>query len=272
MIIKQFFLEGIDFIKQLMSNRVLIFELTKRDFKTRYTENFFGLTWAILEPLAMMVILWLVFTQFFDINKAMGFPFYLYMFTGLVAFDFFNNALNQGTRSIRDLSFLVKQVNFRIAVLPMIYILSELIIQVIVLLIVVGFCLANGIYPTIYWLQIFYFIFAACFLLTGLTWLTSSVLLFFPDIYFIISIVMRALFFLSPIFWVASDIPNKYMLIVKLNPVFYLVEGYRMSFLYNKPFWSDPNGTLYFWVISGLIFLLGIFTFKKLRPHFADAI
>jgi len=272
MLIRQFFLEGIDFLKQMFTNRSLIFELTKRDFKTKYTENFFGLTWAILEPLAMMLIMWLVFTKFFSTGKVLEYPFYLYMFTGLVAFDFFNNALNQGTRSIRDFSFLVKQVNFRIAILPMIYILSELIIQLLVLLIVVGFCLFNKIYPTIYWLQIIYFIFAACFLLTGITWLTSSVLLFFPDIYYIISIVMRALFFMSPIFWVPSAIPNKFMLFVKLNPIFYLVEGYRMCFLYNKPFWSDPNGTLYFWVISGMVFLLGIFTFKKLRPHFADVI
>lgn len=272
MLIKQFFLEGIDFLKQMFNNRVVIFELTKRDFKTRYTENFFGLTWAILEPLAMMLIMWLVFSQFFKMGKVLEYPFYLYMFAGLVAFDFFNNALNQGTRSIRDLSFLVKQVNFRVAILPMIYILSELIIHLIILLIVVFFCLFNGIYPTIYWLQVFYFIFAACFLLTGLTWLTSSVLLFFPDIYFIISIVMRALFFMSPIFWIPSAIPNKFMLFVKLNPIFYLVEGYRMCFLYHKPFWSDPNGTLYFWVISGTIFLLGILTFKKLRPHFADVV
>ena len=272
MTIKQFFLEGIDFIRQLFLNRRIIYELTRRDFKTRYTENYFGLLWAVLEPLAMMLILWIVFTFFFKSGTVLQFPFYLYMFVGIVAYDFFNSALNKATRSIRDFSFLVKQVNFKVAVLPIIYIFSELIIQFIVLLIVVAFCLFSGIYPSVYWLQIFYFIIASCFLLTGLTWFTSSILIFFPDIYFIISIVMRILFFMSPIFWVASAIPNEFIFFLKLNPIYYLVEGYRMCFLYNQPLWYDPNGTLYFWVVSVFLFLLGVIVFKKLRPHFADVV
>jgi len=269
---KQFYLEGIDFLRQIYINRRLIYELTRRDFKTKYVENLFGLSWAVLEPLSMLLILWIVFTKVFPSDNTSGFPYYLYLLTGLIAYDFFNKALNQATRSIKDFSFLVRQVNFRIAVLPMIYIFSELIILGIILCILIIFCLFSQVYPSVYWLQVFYFIFSACCLLVSISWLTASVLCFFPDIYFIISITMRVLFFFTPIFWQVTAVPAQYIGILKLNPLFYLVEGFRMSFLTHKPFWSDPNGTIYFWVVTVFFFLIGIFVFKRLRPHFADVV
>jgi ABC-type polysaccharide/polyol phosphate export permease len=271
-IIKQFYLEGIDFLKQLYLNRLLIFELTKRDFKTKYIQNLFGLSWAVLEPLSMLLILWIVFTKVFPSGNTSGFPFYLYMLTGLIAYDFFNKALNQATRSIKDFSFLVKQVNFRIAVLPMIYIFSELIILGIILCVLMFFCLLSGVYPSVYWFQVFYYIFSACCLLISISWFTSSILCFFPDIYFIISITMRVLFFFTPIFWQVKTVSPQYIGILKLNPLFYLVEGFRMSFLTHQPFWSDTRGTLYYWLVTIFFFFIGIMVFKRLRPHFADVV
>lgn len=271
--INQFFLEGIDFIKQITLNRKIIFELTRRDFKTKYTENYFGLLWAILEPLAMMVTLWLVFSSVLKSGgQADQMPYPLYLISGLIAYDFFNKSLNNGTKSVKIFSFLIKQVNFRIAILPLIPILSELLIQAVNIGIVMIFCLLSGVYPSWYWFQLLYYLFAACFLLVGLTWITSSILPFFPDIQFIITIAMRLLFFLTPIFWVTSTIPEKFLIILKLNPLMYIVEGYRNSLVFAKPFWDDPVGTLFFWSISLIIFFAGILVFKKLRPHFADVV
>jgi len=272
MSIRQFFREGVDFIHQIYLNRRLIYELTKRDFKTKYIKNLFGLSWAIMEPLAMILILYIVFTVIYSQPKDSEYPLVVFMLCGLVAYDYFNKTINQATRSIQSFSFLIRQVNFRIAVLPLIMILSELIIHFIVLLIVIAILLINHVAPSFYWLQIFYFIFAASVLLLGISWFTASVLLFFPDIYMIISIVMRVLFFMTPIFWNAAKVSPKYLLILKINPIFYLAEGYRMCFLYHKPFWSDLTGTLIFWGITLFFFLLGVFVFKRLRPQFADVI
>ncbi len=103
-------------------------------------------------------------------------------------------------------------------------------------------------------------------------WLTSSIYLFFPDIKNIISIITRILFFLTPIFWNMNGLPPNTQFILKLNPVYYIVNGYRDSFLYNKGFWEHPLLTLYFWVVCFICLIVGVAVFKKLRPHFADVV
>jgi lipopolysaccharide transport system permease protein/teichoic acid transport system permease protein len=271
MLLQKFILEGLDFLKQIYLNRFIIWELTKRDFRTKYINNLFGLSWAILEPLAMMVILWFIFT-YVRTGRSTDVPFAIFLLTGLVAYDFFNKTLNSATRSIKNFGFLLNKVNFRVAIIPLVKTASEVMIHLIILVIVSVIVLLNGIPITIYWLQVFYYLFAMCALLTGLTWFTSSISLFFPDINYIITIVMRVLFFFTPIFWDARTISEEYLTYFRINPLFYLVNGYRDSFLFQVPFWEHPVDTLYFWIITAFFFILGVVVFKRLRPHFADAI
>lgn len=263
--------EGIDFIQQIYLNRLIIFELTKRDFKTRYIQNVFGLSWAIIEPLAMMVILWFVFT-YIRTARDMAYPFAIYLLTGLIAYDMFNKTINSATRSLRSFSFLITKVNFRLAIIPLVKIASELVIHLIIVFIVTIILFFNGIEFSFYWLQVFYYMICAVALLMGITWFTSSVLLFFPDITYITMIIMRVLFFLTPIFWTIETFPAKYAFLIKLNPLFYIVNGYRESFLVHKGFWESPQLTLYYWGFTVVFFIVGVLVFRKLRPHFADII
>lgn len=273
MMIKRIYYEAEDFFNQIYINRRLILELTKREFRTNYTENIFGLFWAFLEPLAMMSILWLVFS-FLRTGRAPadGVPFAIYLLCGLMAYDFFNKSLNKGSKSIKAYSFLVKTVNFRVAVIPIIIISAELIIHLIVMGLLVIVLIFNEIYPSIYWFQLFYYMAAQYVLLVGFCWLTASILPFFPDISYIITITMRVLFFMTPIFWQIDMLPDKIRTIVSLNPLVYIVNGYRDSFLYHVPFWDHWYQTLYFWGFTCVIYILGIIIFKRLRPHFADVI
>lgn len=271
MFIRRFFIEGIDFLKQIYLNRFIILELTKRDFKTKYVANLFGLSWAILEPLAMMSILWFVFT-YIRTGRHTDVPFPLFLLAGLVAYDLFNKALNSATRSISTYGFLINKVNFRAAIIPLVKILSELILHFIILAIVAIILVLNGMPVTIYWFQVLYYLFAMAILLTGVTWLTSSVTLFFRDINYIVTIIMRVLFFFTPIFWEAKNIPEQYLIYFRLNPLFYLVNGYRDSLLYGVPFWDHPMDTLYFWIIAIIFLLIGVVVFKRLRPFFAEVV
>jgi ABC-type polysaccharide/polyol phosphate export permease len=67
-------------------------------------------------------------------------------------------------------------------------------------------------------------------------------------------------------------VPEQYHWIIKLNPVVYIIDGYRNSMIYHVWFWHDLGSSIYFWLITGIIFVLGGLTFKKLRPHFADVL
>ncbi len=269
--IRRFFIEGYDFLNQIYLNRYIIWELTKRDFRTKYVQNIFGLSWAIIEPLAMMVILWFIFT-FVRTGRGTDVPFALFLLTGLIAYDFFNKSINSATRSISSYGFLINKVNFRSAFIPIVKILSEVYLHLIIIVIVGIILVLNGIPLSFYWLQIIYYLFATIVFLVGLTWLTSSISLFFPDINYIITITMRVLFFFTPIFWDASMVPEKFMVYFRLNPLYYIVNGYRDSFLYHVSILEHKNEALYFWLLTSVFFVLGVYVFKKLRPHFADLI
>lgn len=271
MFLTRFLIEGVDFIKQIYLNRFVIAELTKRDFKAKYINNIFGLSWAVLEPLAMMVILWFVFT-FIRVGKSTDVPFALFLLSGLIAYDTFNKSLNSATRSISNYGFLINKVNFRAAIIPLVKIASEVILHFIILAIVSIILILNGMPVTIYWLQVFYYLFAMIIFLTGLTWLTSSLSLFFPDINYIITIAMRVLFFFTPIFWESKSIPEKFLIFFQLNPLYYIVNGYRDSLLYSVGFWEHDKGTVYYWLVTLIFLIIGILVFKRLRPYFAEMV
>ena len=100
--------------------------------------------------------------------------------------------------------------------------------------------------PNIYWLQIFYYIFAHSMLLTGVVLFTSSVGIFWPDLQNVVSIVSRMVFYFTPVFWNYQIIPKSIQSYVKLNPLFYIAAGYRDSFFYKTGFWEHPLLSIYF--------------------------
>ena len=109
-------------------------------------------------------------------------------------------------------------------------------------------------------------------LLLGLGWLTSSTNVFVKDVSKLVGIIVQFGFWLTPIFWNISRVPQEYQWIIKLNPAYYLVSGYRDCLLYHRWFWERQNETLYFWALTTVILFLGIIVFKRLRPHFAEVI
>jgi lipopolysaccharide transport system permease protein/teichoic acid transport system permease protein len=266
------FSETYGFFKHLVKNKYLIYELTKRDFKSKYISSILGLFWAILEPLAIMVILWFVFGIGLRSGRNMEVPFVTYLITGIMAYTFFGNALSLGVRVLQQYAFLAKKVDFRLSILPVVKILSNLIVHGIIIIVVMIILLLNGIDLSVYWIQVVYYVFALGCLSLGITFATSSIFLFVPDIANILTILIRFLFYFTPIFWDINMMPAEYHFYLKINPLFFIVNGYRDSFLFRNAFWEYPWLNLYYWVFTISISLLGIIIFKKLKPHFADVI
>jgi len=79
-------------------------------------------------------------------------------------------------------------------------------------------------------------------------------------------------FWATPIFWDINMMPPNIQMILKLNPMFYIVQGYRESFIYFSPFWKHPYQTLYFWLVATILFVSGALIFKRLKAQFADAL
>lgn len=269
---KHLYTEITNYIDQVINSKTQILELTRRDFTSQYVKNYFGLAWAILDPLFFILILWIVFQYRFTTNDVLGIPFSAYLITGYIAYDLFSNSLTSSTNSITNYSFLIKKLNFSASLIPIVKIISNFMMHIIIIFISTIILIVIGIKPTFIWFQVLYYLFSLFLFLIGLSWLTSAINVFFPDIKNIIGIITRLMFFMTPIFWTIEGLPDHYALIMKINPIVYIVDGYRNSLLLNIPFYQDWKYTIYFWGWVFVMLILGAYVFKRLRPHFADVI
>ena len=260
------------FVRDMFQSRTLLWELTRKDLRQRYLGSYLGVLWAFIQPAITVAIFWFVFQVGFRSMPVANFPFILWMVCGMFPWFFFSDAMPCATYSIVSNSFLVKKVVFRVSLLPMIQIFSALLVNLFFVgLLFVMFALYG--YPlSIYNLQVFYYLFALLCLTFGLSLITSSLVVFIKDVGQLVSMCLQFLFWGTPIFWSLSMLPAQYQWIFKLNPLFYITEGYRYSFIYHQWFWELGYVNLTFWLITGSIMVIGAVLFKRLRPHFADVL
>ncbi|MCB1193383.1 MAG: ABC transporter permease [Leptospiraceae bacterium] len=261
-----------NFFIDIFRNRSIIYSLTKRDLISRYLGSYFGILWAFIQPITTIILLWLVFTFGFRSTPIDDFPFILWLIAGLIPYNFISECMTGAANSILQNSFLVKKIVFRVSLLPIVKILSASVIHLFFILVLI---FMFGFYnkpPDLYSIQLIYYYFAALFFLLGLSWITSSIVIFFRDLGQIISVLVQLLFWATPIVWSPKYIPEKYLPILYLNPVFYITEGYRNSLIYKVWFWEEPYKTLYYWGVASVIFVIGAIIFRRLRPHFADVL
>ena len=260
------------FLKAIWQSRTLLWKLTKNDFKQRYVGNLLGVLWAFIQPTATIAVFWFVFQVGFKSQPVDDFPFILWLVAGMFPWFYFADGLANGTNSVMANSFLVKKIVFRVSLLPMIKLLSALVIHVFFIFFMFAMFLYYGYSPEIYWLQIAYYLFALSVLLLGLSWITSSVVVFFRDMGQLVAVVIQFGFWLTPIFWSMKMVPERYHFLIELNPLVYIIEGYRNSMIYHHWFWEDMEMTLYYWTITVIVFIVGGLTFSRLRPHFSDVL
>ena len=261
-----------NYLKSLFHDRNIIMQLAKNDFKVKYLGSYLGIFWAFMNPIIMIMIYWFVFQIGFRSMPINDVPFILWLIAGIIPWFFISEAIAIGTNSILDNSYLVKKVVFRVSLLPIIKTISALFIHIIFLIIVILLFTIYGFGFSIYHLQIFYFLFATVILVYGITLITSSLAIFSKDVGQIVSVILQFGFWLTPIFWSFQIVPLNLQILFKLNPIYYIVEGYRNTLIYKKWFWEDPLLTIYFWIFTLFVLIIGVWLFKKLRPHFSDVL
>ncbi|WP_066297076.1 ABC transporter permease [Bacillus sp. FJAT-29937] len=255
-----------------MDNFRLIFEMTKKDFQKKYLGSYLGILWAFVNPIVTITVFWFVFQVGFKATPVDNFPFILWLVCGMVPWFFISETISTGTNSIIENDYLVKKVVFKVYLLPIIKILSGWVIHLFFIFFTFAIFIYYNISLDIYSFQLTYYGFSLIVLLIGITLLSSSLIIYLKDIGQLINLLLQFGFWLTPIFWSLKQIPDKYHLYLKLNPFYYVINGYRDSLIYKKWFWEYPNLTIYYWIVTLAILLIGIFLFKRLRPHFADSL
>ena len=185
---------------------------------------------------------------------------------------FIVEALNSGCSSIRENSYLVKKIVFNVSLLPVVKLGSAVVVHCFFVLVFIALLLIYGYMPTLYWLQVFYYIFCMFSLLLAVAWITSSVAIFFPDLHQLISMGVQFGFWLTPVFWNIDNMAGGVAGFLRFSPFSYVVEGFRDSFIRGVWFWDRIDQTLVFWAVVIALMLTGLRIFKKLRPHFADVL
>lgn len=261
------------------ASRKLITRLSLNDFKTKFAGSYLGIIWAFVQPVITILVYWFVFEKGFKpaaVNNADGIqiPYVLWLVAGMVPWFFFNDALSGGTRALLDYSYLVKKVVFQIDILPIVKVVSAVFVHAFFLAFAVLLYALYGYVPDLYTLQVLYYSICLFVLVLGITYLTSAVVVFFRDLNQVINIVLQIGVWVTPIMWNIDtmDISPVLKNILKLNPLYYIVQGYRDAFIGKTAFWERWELSIYFWAFTGIILLLGVHVFKKLRMHFADVL
>lgn len=260
------------YLKSLYHDRNIIMQLAKNDFKVKYLGSYLGVFWAFMNPVILILVYWFVFQIGFRSMPIGDVPFILWLIAGIIPWFFVSEAISVGTNSILDNSYLVKKVVFRVSILPLVKILSAIFIHLIFVLLMLVLYMVYGYQLDVYYVQVVYFVLASVALVYAVSLITSSLVVFSKDVGQIVGVILQFGFWLTPIFWSFTIVPEKLQFLFKLNPVYYIVEGYRNTLIYKRWFWEDPLLTIYFWGVVTFLLFVGITLFKKLKPHFSDVL
>jgi len=267
-VIKSFFY----FIRLIFLQKDLIIAMARREVATQYVGSLLGFIWTFISPMVMIFVFWVVFSIGFRIKPANDVPFVVWLTAGMAAWFVFSEIINGCTGAIVANAHLIKKTLFHPQILPVIKIVSGLITHGVFLLLLVILIAFHRLPFSLYYFQFLYYVFCMCVLALGLGWALSALNVFIRDMGQIVAVALQMGFWGTPIFWDINMMPQRLQFIFKLNPMFYIVQGYRDSFIYFCPFWKHPCLTLYFWVVTLTLFGVGAIVFQRLKPQFADVL
>jgi len=260
------------FIRLIFLQKHLIFTMAKREVATQYVGSLLGFIWTFIQPAVMIFVFWVVFSVGFKVKPANNVPFVVWLTAGMATWFLFADIVNGCSGIIVANTHLIKKTLFHSHILPVIKLVAALITHLIFLSVLMILIIFQKMPFSLYYFQFLYYLFCMAILALGLGWIVSSLNVFIRDVGQIVGVLLQIGFWATPIFWDIEIMPLKIQTIFKLNPVYYLVQGYRESFIYFSPFWRHPYQTLYFWVAATIIFTSGAWLFKKLKPQFADVL
>jgi lipopolysaccharide transport system permease protein len=260
----------------LWGHRYLIEQMIRRDLSQRYKGSFLGLVWSVLNPLLMLLIYTFVFSIVFKArwrlsaeSEPLG-EFAITMFASLIPFYLFSETVNRSpTLVVSNLNY-VKKVVFPLEILPVVSTGAALVNSMInlAILLTASLLVLGKIPATIIFIPLIYI--TLLFLSLGLSWFLASWGVYVRDVGQVVAIVVQVLFFITPIFYPAESVPERFRFIALFNPLTMIVEDFRKLLLWGEFF---PLREWFFWTIASvLIAVSGYVWFIATKKGFADVI
>ena len=258
--------------RDLVKYNHMLRALAAREVAGMYVGSLLGFSWTFIQPAVMILVFWFVFSVGFKTQPLNNVPFVVWLTAGMAPWFAFSAIVASAAGVILQYAHLIKKTVFPSQILVVVKILSNLVGHGAFVLLLVVLILSNAMPLSLYYLQGLYYLFCLLVLAGGIGWLISALNVYARDVGQLVPVILQVGFWATPIFWDASIMPHKVQLWLKLNPLCYIIQGYRDSFIYFVPFWQHGWETLYFWAVTGLFLVGGGWVFSRLKPQFADVL
>jgi len=260
-------------------NRILLKELTKTDFKLRYQGSVLGYLWALLRPLMMFAILYIVFAKLLKIGGDI--PHYpVYLLCGTTMWSFFTECTMQGIQAIVVRGDLLRKISFPKYIVVVSSTLTAVINMLINLVVIIIFALINGVTPSFSWLLAIPAIIELYLLSLGIAFLLGSINVKYRDITSIWEVLIQALFYAVPIIYPIAMVAETSTIaakIILLNPIAQAIQDIRFSLITNETVTAWNYMDNHFLVIIPIIFviailIIGALIFRRKSKFFAEEV
>ena len=256
-------------LRELWEYRELLYFLTWRDIKVRYKQTVIGAAWAIIQPFFTMVVFTLFFGRLAKIPSE-GVPYPIFSYTALLPWTFFAQAMNQSSNSLVGSANLLTKIYFPRLVIPLSATIAPLVDFAIAFTLLVGMMFFYQIYPTsaVIWLPAFLLLAFTASLGVGL-WL-SAMNVQYRDVRYTVPFLTQLWLFATPVIYPSSMLHGPWRIILGLNPMTGVVEGFRWALL---GIGDAPAGMIWASVgISLLLVVTGLIYFNRMEKTFADVV
>lgn len=261
-------------LKENITNFYRIVSIAKYELLADMRDSKLGIFWNIANPLIQIATFWFVFGIGIRKGRGVGTISYLpWMVVGITVWFFVSPCITKGVNCIYEKRNIITKMKFPVSILPATVVLKELFNHVIMICIIMFILVVRGHQPNLMWLQIIYYTFCAMCFSISLGMITSVLNMFTRDVKKLVQACMRMLMYLTPILWTLDNLSGQYekfQVIMKANPLYYIVEGYRSSLFFNDSFLNHPAQTVFFWGVVIVMFVIGSNLMYRFQHKFID--
>jgi lipopolysaccharide transport system permease protein len=257
-------------LKTILKYRQFIFSCVKREFQARYQKSLLGSAWAVLNPLAMITVYTVIFSQVMKaklpgIDNTFGYS--IFLCAGTLTWGLFAEIVNRSTAVFIENANLLKKLAFPRICLPMIIVLSAIGNFIISFSLFLLFLTVTGNFPGIPILAVIPLLIIQVIFSVGLGVLLGVLNVFFRDVGQLIGILLQFWFWMTPIVYPVTILPNWIASVIALNPMTQIIRGYQTIFVSHE--WPIFNGAI---LVAAFAFLLCGYALKMYRDHVGEMV
>jgi lipopolysaccharide transport system permease protein len=256
-------------LRELWHFRELLFFLAWRDVKVRYKQTVLGAAWAIIQPVMTMIVFTVFFGRFGGMSQNVEGNYSIFIYAGLLPWQFFAGAVTQAGQSLIASSNLISKVYFPRLIIPISSIGSGIVDFAISFVVMLGLMLFNGVAIEARILLVPVFLLGTMVAAIGVGTLLAALVIAYRDFRYIITFLVQLWMFASPVAYPLHVVPEQYRLWYAINPMVGLISGFRYALLGES---LDAGCVAVSSLVTLLCLVVGLFYFRRTERRFADIV